>query len=188
LIQLEEEDESAERKVDWTRMFLRGSCPADVEGMKSLKASELTGDWYMHRCSRDLFNEITPTCHHARMKINEDGSFNAIEEAQFLGHKFIAEDIVGQFTDSNVRADFFDSKLSVKVRVLDTDYENYLVGYECFDNMKFALENEVEPVHIIKMAILTHKPDESADYLNTLEDKVISMLPFWNKEDFEIVK
>ena len=62
---------------------------------------------------------------------------------------------------------------------MDTDYDNYLIGYECFDNMRFALDGEVEPVHITKLAILTHNPDESADSLSDLEKKVITLLPFF---------
>jgi len=77
-----------------------------------------------------------------------------------MGKKFVAEDISGQFTDNIVRADFFNDKLSVKVMVMDTDYDSYLIGYECFDNIKFALDESPEPVHIVKLAILARDPDE----------------------------
>jgi len=102
----------------------------------------------------------TPTCHHCSIKISDDGSFVAMEEATFLGKTFVAENVKGLFTKNVVRADFFNDKFYVKVQVFDTDYDNFLIGYECWDNMKFALENEIEPVHIVKLAILTHNPDE----------------------------
>lgn len=169
-------------------MFKAGVCPSDVIGKEDLEATRLSGDWYMHRTTEFLLDYMTPTCHHATMKINEDGSFLAMEEAAFMGKTFVAENVKGKFTKNRVRADFFDDKLSVKVQILDSDYDNYLIGYECFDNMRFALENDVEPVHIIKLAILTHKPDESKEFISSLEDKVMEKLPFFKKEDFATIK
>jgi hypothetical protein len=174
--------------VDWSRMFKSGMCPSDVVGKLDLEAPKLTGEWYMHRSSEFLMGMTTPTCHHASMKIGDDGSFVAFEEATFLGKTFVAENIKGQFTKNVVRADFFDDKVSVKVQVLDTDYDNFMIGYECWDNMKFALENEIEPVHIIKLAILTHKSDEDQAFISSIEDKVVEKLPWWKKEDFAIIK
>ena len=54
--------------------------------------------------------------------------------------------------------------------------------------MKFALDNDIEPVHIIKLAILTHKPDEDKEFISSLEDKVVEKLPFWKKENFAVIK
>lgn len=187
-MEMDDMEEMDEMEVDWTRMFFPGMCPADVKGIEGLEASKLTGEWYLHRSSEFLYPEMTPTCHHCKMEIAADGSFKATEEATFMGKKFIADDITGLFTESTVRADFFDEKLSVKVQILDTDYDNYLIGYECFDNMKFALENDVEPVHVIKLAILTHNPDETKESIEKLENKVTEILPFWNKEDFAVIE
>lgn len=177
-----------ELDVDWSRMFKAGVCPSDVIGKEDLEAPKLSGDWYLHRSTEFLLEQMTPTCHHATMKINDDGSFVAMEEAAFMGKTFVAENVKGKFTKNRVRADFFDEKLSVKVQILDTDYDNYLIGYECFDNMRFALENDIEPVHIIKLAILTHKPDENKDFIGSLEEKVVKKLPFFKKEDFATIK
>jgi hypothetical protein len=181
-------DEPDMSDIDWTKMFTPGMCPSDVIGKEDLEASKLSGEWYMHRSSEFLLGMTTPTCHHASMKISDDGSFVAMEEVTFLGKTFVAENIKGLFTKNVVRADFFDEKLSVKVQVLDTDYDNFMIGYECWDNMKFALDNDIEPVHIIKLAILTHKPDEDKEFISSLEDKVVEKLPFWKKENFAVIK
>jgi hypothetical protein len=54
--------------------------------------------------------------------------------------------------------------------------------------MRFALENEIEPVHITKIAILTHKSDEDQKYLTSLEDKAVELLPFFDRSHFAIIK
>ena len=142
----------------------------------------------MHRSTEFLHENMTPGCHHALITVKEDGSFTATDEANFNGKTWINENITGQFSKDTVRADFFDAKLSITIQILDTDYENYLISYECFDNMRFALENEIEPVHITKIAILTHKSDEEQDYLKELEDKTIELLPFFDKSRFTAIK
>ena len=185
----ENEDDEDSEEVDWNRMFTKGICPADVKSkVENLEAKRLTGEWYMHRSSEFLQEEMTPTCHHAMMNIKDDGSFTATEEAAFMDKTWIGDNITGQFTKNAVRADFFDKKLSIAVTVLDTDYDNYLIGYECFDNMRFALENDIEPVHITKIAVLTHKPEEELAYLTSLEDKVIELLPFFDRADLAVIK
>lgn len=141
-------------------MFRPGACPQNIEGMKGLTPEKLSGEWYLQETSTFMMEGMTPSCHHAVLDIDEDGSFTANEEASFMGKKFVAEDISGQFTDNMVRADFFNDRLSVKVMVMDTDYDSYLIGYECFDNIKFALDESLEPVHIVKLAILARDPDE----------------------------
>ena len=64
-----------------------------------------------------------------------------------------------------------------------------MIGYECFDNMKFTLENEdLEPVHIITMGIATRDPNKTPEKLTEIEDKTLELLPFLTKEDFAVVK
>jgi hypothetical protein len=129
---MEEDDKSDsedEFKVDWTRMFFKGVCPIDVKGMENLEPTKLSGEWYLHRTSEYLEPAMTPTCHHAMLKVHDDGTLNAIEEATFVGKTFVAENIKGLFTNNVIRADFFDEKLSLKMQVLDSDYTNYLIGY-----------------------------------------------------------
>lgn len=193
LVQLEleselESEQMAEMSVDWNRMFQKGLCPKDIKGMEKLVPSKLSGEWFMQRSTEFLQQEMTPTCHHASMLIGEDGNFVANEEAKFMGKTWIAENITGLYTNSNVRADFFDKKLSLNVMIMDTDYDNYMIGYQCFDNMKFALEKEIEPVHITKFAILTRKSDEKADVISTFEDKAVALLPFMDKKRFSEIK
>ena len=46
-----------------------------------------------------------------------------------MGKTWVAEKITGEIKKDSVRADFFDEKLSVKMQVLDTDYDNYAAVY-----------------------------------------------------------
>jgi hypothetical protein len=64
-------------------MFTKGICPADVKGKVDLIAKDLTGEWYMHRSTEFLHEDMTPSCHHALMNVKDDGSFTATEEANF---------------------------------------------------------------------------------------------------------
>lgn len=83
----------------------------------------------------------------------------------------------------------FDDKIGLMMELLDTDYDKYIIGYECYDNMQFALETEdVEPVHIITMGIATRNPDESPEFLAELEKKALEKLPFLKQEDLAEVK
>ena len=73
---------------------------------------------------------------------------------------------------------------------MDTDYDNYMIGYECFDNMKFALENPetVEPVHIITVGVVTRTPEETEENLNKYKSKALELLPFLTDEDIVKIK
>ena len=44
-----------------------------------------------------------------------------------MGKTWVAEKISGEIKGDTVRSDFFDEKLSVKMQVLDTDYDKYLI-------------------------------------------------------------
>jgi hypothetical protein len=54
--------------------------------------------------------------------------------------------------------------------------------------MKFAFENQVEPVHIFKLGVLTRHANETPETLASYENKVTTILPFWQKEDFAEIK
>ena len=84
-----------------------------------------------------------------------------------MGKTWVAEKITGEIKGDSVRADFFYDKLSVKMQVLDTDHDKYLISVRCLDNMSFALETDLEPVHSIVVSIFTHEPEED---LKLIED------------------
>lgn len=89
-----------------------------------------------------------------------------------------------------MEVEFFGEKMEVQFTILDTDYDNYMIGYECFDNMQFAMESEgeVEPVHIITLGIATRNPNAEEEMLAKAEEKVLSLLPFLTKEDLAPIK
>jgi len=78
--------------------------------------------------------------------------------------------------------------MSVQVQVLDTDYDNFMIGYECFDNMEFALDNETEPVHIMKVGILTRTPEVDESMLDELVSQVLEMIPEVFEEELVSIK
>jgi len=80
--------------------------------------------------------------------------------------------------------------MEVQFTILDTDYDNYMIGYECFDNMQFAMETgaEVEPVHIITLGIATRKPNAEAEIIAKAEETVLTLLPFLTQEDLAPIK
>ena len=43
--------------------------------------------------------------------------------------------------------------------LIDTDYDNYLIGYQCYDNINFAAEKQLEPVHLITLGLATRNPN-----------------------------
>lgn len=114
----------------------------------------------------------------------ETGEFTAKEEVRVMDKTFVTESIEGDFENFILEAQFFDDKLEVEMMVLDTDYDKYLIGYQCYDNMEFSLEEELEPVHMITLGIATRDPNTEASELTALEDKVLELLPFFKKEDF----
>jgi hypothetical protein len=104
---------------------------------------------------------MLPSCHHALFNVNEDGTFTAREEVRIDNQTFVADGITGKFSESTVEGDFMGTKLRVQMEILDTDYENYLIGYQCYDNIDFAFEKKLEPVHMITVGIAARDPNAS---------------------------
>lgn len=116
------------------------------------------------------------TCNHWFVEIGEDGSFKGIEERKIFGKDWVAQNLTGSLSGDIAAIEFFDSDVMIKLQVLDTDYENYVITLECFDNQLFALTNEVEPVHMMKINIFSRdsKTDEKliAEALQSIKEKV----------------
>mmetsp|Transcript_11790 Transcript_11790/g.14966 ORF Transcript_11790/g.14966 Transcript_11790/m.14966 type:complete len:219 (-) Transcript_11790:125-781(-) len=175
-------------EFDVMKLFSKGLCPENIEGMQDLEYAKLTGDWFLQRTDEPFIPDMLPNCHHCQLEVNEEGEFTATEEAQFGGKAFIIENVTGEFAGPTMEVDLFGEKMQVQFEIMGTDYDNYMIGYECFDNMKFAIENEVEPVHIITMGIATRNPNETAEKIAEFEEKALELLPFLKKEDFAAIK
>ena len=148
--------------IKFDKLFSKGSCP-DIKGMERVEYKRLSGDWFLQRTDEPSVPEMLPSCHHANFKVEEDGRFTANEEIRIEGKTFIAENVEGLFNGSTVEAELFGRKLRVQMLLLDTDYDNYLIGYQCYDNMEFALEKETEPVHIITVGIAARDRNASEE-------------------------
>ena len=183
------EEPIAEAEFDFNSLFSKGMCPENIKGMENLEYLKMSGDWFLQRTDEPFIPEMLPKCHHCKLDVMEDGAFTANEEVQFSGKAFILENVTGEFDGSSMEAEFFGEKMQVQFEILDTDYDTYFIGYECFDNMQFALENEeVEPVHIITMGIATRNPNDTPEMLAELEKKALKLLPFLTKEELAIVE
>ena len=168
----EEKSTTTEEEFDFTKLFEKGFCPENIEGMKDLEYAKLTGDWFLQRMDEPFVPEMLPKCHHCQLDVSEDGKFSATEEVKFGERNFIVNEIKGMFEGSTLKGEFFGDKMRVNFEILATDYDNYMIGYECFDNMEFSLESEdkIEPVHIISLGIATRNPNETEEVISKLED------------------
>jgi len=162
--------------AQFDKLFSKGACP-DVKGMDNIEFLKLSGDWFLQRTDEPSVPELLPSCHHANFVVADDGSFVANEEIRIEGKQFVAENVTGQFTDSIVEAEMFGQKLRVQMHLLDTDYDNYLIGYNCYDNIDFALEKELEPVHIITVGIAARDRNVSEADLLKWEEIAVSKVP-----------
>ena len=180
----------SEFAFDFNKLFERGFCPEGVEGMKNLEYARLSGDWFLQRMDEPFVPEMLPKCHHCQLEVDASGDFSATEEVQFGGRNFIVNEIEGSFDGPTLEAEFFGEKLQVSFTILDTDYDNYMIGYECFDNMQFVMESgaEIEPVHIISLGIATRNPNATKESMDKLEEKTLKMLPFLTKEDIAVIE
>ena len=141
-------------EINFDNLFLKGLCPdLTSPAMTEIDYPRLTGDWFLQRTDEPSVPEMLPACHHCNLSVTPEGTFTGSEEVRVEGKTFIAEDITGLFSKQVMEANLFGQKLRVQMQVLDTDYDNYLIGYQCFDNMEFVLEEDLEPVHIITVGI-----------------------------------
>ena len=109
-------------------------CPTGIEGVKDLDMVKLSGDWFMHRSLSYAENYMPTTCYHVKTEVNEDGTFKAVQEARYLGKEWVAQNIKGELTGDLLRTELFDGNLTTRMQILDTDYENYSISLECYDN------------------------------------------------------
>jgi len=95
---------------------------------------------------------------------------------------------MGKYTSSTAEVEMFGSKLTLKMELLETDYENFMIGYECYDNMKLTLEDDkLEPVHLINVGIATRDPNLAQEKIAEFEKIAIEKVPGFDKEDLATV-
>ena len=82
----------------------------------------------------------------------------------------------------------FGTKLTLQMELLETDYENFMIGYECYDNMKLALEDDkIEPVHLINVGIATRDPNMAQKEIAEFEKIAIEKVPGFEQSDMATV-
>ena len=69
------------------------------------------------------------------------------------------------------------------MQLLDTDYDNYMIGYQCFDNMEFSFKDGLEPVHIITVGIAARDRNASTELLSEWEKRAVELVPDLKEED-----
>jgi hypothetical protein len=120
--------------------------------------------------------------------VNADGSFIASEEVRIEGKSFVSHDIKGMFKESTVEAELFGSKLRVQMQLIDTDYDNYLIGYQCYDNIEFAKEKQLDPVHIITVGIAARDRNVADAELAKWEAIAVEKVPDLNASDLAMIQ
>ena len=173
--------------VNFNNLFSAGPCPTVAE-MKNIDFTKLSGDWFLQRTDEPAVPELLPSCHHANFNVNADGSFTASEEVRIEGKSFVSHDIKGMFKESTVEAELFGSKLRVQMQLIDTDYQNYLIGYQCYDNIEFAREKSLEPVHIITVGIATRDRNANDADLQKYEAIAVEKVPDLKASDLAIIQ
>src|SRR5450830_1239985 len=94
--------------------------------------------------------ELLPACTHSSWTVSDDGTWKSREEMRVQGKTLLSGDLTGSFLKSMLREEAFDKKLTETLWLLDTDYDNYLITYQCFDKIKFTVDStNFEPVHMI---------------------------------------
>jgi hypothetical protein len=173
--------------VDWSKIFKKGMCP-EVEGMKDLEPAKMSGDWYIQMTS-DYSKQMLPTtCSHVKVDVNEDGTFTAIDENRYIGKDWVAQNLSGEISGDSARIEFFDNNFSKKMQVVDTDYDTYAIWMECFDDQLFALEKEVEPVHMLKIHVVTRDPVVDDEVVLKTVSTAVEKIEGVTEDDFKPIE
>lgn len=130
---------------------------------------------------------MLPSCHHAMFNVKDDGSFIAKEEVRIEDKTYVADNITGKFSESTVEGDFFGTKLRVQMEILDTDYDNYLIGYQCYDNIEFAQDKKLEPAHLITIGIASRNLNATEADLNKWEEIARTRVPEIQSEKLAVI-
>ena len=168
--------------ADFSRLFNKGPCPT-IKGMETIDYKRLSGDWFLQWTQEPAAPELLPACHHANWKVSEDGKFTAQEELRIQGKTFQHERVSGHFDKSKMSIDLSEKLLTAQMELLDTDYDNYMIVYQCFDNLQFQFDKELEPAHMITVGISTRTADHSDADLQKYEDLLLSKVPEFHKDD-----
>ena len=92
-----------DKDLDWSTVFLKGGCPADLNSMQDLDFTRASGDWYLQKSNDYKFMAMPPaSCFHIKWEINKDGTFKALEEAKIFGKTWIGDKITGLVTKDAV--------------------------------------------------------------------------------------
>lgn len=140
-ISIREEEKSASltegqmhAETSYAAMFLKkGDCPA-TETFKDLELARLEGDWYTYASlnTYNLFNNAD--CLHSVCTYDEEsGVLNTEFEMDLEGRQAKIHELRTFVEGDLLISDMFDQKLAFHGAVLDTDYDNYVIGYGCFD-------------------------------------------------------
>lgn len=111
----------------------RGDCP-QTETFKDVKLKKLKGDWYTH-ASLNLYNMYyNSDCIHSKNTYDKrEKVLNTEMEMSMEGNRMKMYDIQSYFLGEKLVSDMFGQKLRFTGDILDTDYDNYVIGYGCFD-------------------------------------------------------
>ena len=146
------EGNQQDQDARFVNIFKEGACPK-VELMKDIEFVKLAGDWFLHADTCPISRMIKPECNHSVLDIKEDGTFRSAKELSIMKHRMQIHDVTGTLAGDQTGVDIA-GKLHIGMNLLDTDYEQYAVFYQCFENIsKISEDKTLKPVHVEMVAI-----------------------------------
>ena len=172
-------------KTSYAAMFLkRGDCPA-TETFKDLDLARLEGDWYTYTSLNTYNLFYNAECLHSVCTFDkESGVLNSDFEMELEGRHAKVHELRTFFEGDMLISDMFDQKLAFHGAILDTDYDNYVIGYSCFDSMKYDFDGDLEPVHVFMIDVSTRDPNTSEEEIDRLMEIVFEKVPEVSGDEF----
>ena len=168
--------------------FRDGACP-QVAMKENIEFARLSGDWYIHADTCPMSRVVHLDCNHAVIQANADGSFNVAKEMSIDGHAIRIKGIKGIFTGNTLAIDMFGEKVNLEMNLLDTDFDNWAIFYQCFDNISVVqADNTVKPVHAQLVALAGRNANLSDAEYETLMQRALTVLQEETADNFNRLK
>ena len=152
--------------------------------MQNIAYTRLAGDWYLHADTCPVARIMQPACNHCVIDVKEDGTFKSAKELSVQGHQMQIHDITGTFAGENAGIDIA-GKMHIGMNLLDSDYDNYAIFYQCFENIsQVQPDKTLKPVHSELVAIAHRNANLGKVEYKKLLDRVLTKATDLTAKDF----
>ena len=178
-------DEKTDQSKSFASMFFKkGLCPS-IEFFKDLDLTKLEGNWFTHATINSYNMHYGAECVHSNCKLDsEDNSLKSELTLLVNGKQLKISGVRTFMQGSKVVTDMFGNRLHFVGDVLDTDYDNYVIDYGCFDGMSFQFDKEQEPVHLLMISISTRDASTSSEEIDRLIKLALEKAGEGNESEF----